>query len=573
MSFFEQLAYPVHFFDSFKVQNFILFSMQTQPRTFFAPVALVFAMMVTLSANAQRDAFSTVDSLNAKQLNWQHKTIKDNKTVGIGTTNAYNTLLANQQPKQTVVVAVIDAGVDIFHEDLQGKIWTNTKEIPDNGIDDDKNGYIDDVHGWNFLGSANGENVNHENLEYTRIIKKYKPVFEGIDTVSQVADDQKANYLLYKKCQATYDAEVTKNQTRLKNIEGFEERLAITNTQLKKYFGTDSVTLDQVKAIKTKDKQLKAMKELYLMAYSSPDLFKAIKSMKDHINESMAYNLNLEFSARESLGDNLDDLNDRNYGNNNVKGPDSFHGTFVAGVIAANRNNNKGIDGIAENVQIMSVRAVPNGDETDKDIALAIMYAVDNGAKVINMSFGKAFSPNKPMVDQAIRYAEEKGVLLVHAAGNEAQNVDVEPRFPTKHTNDGKAVSTWVNVGASTGKKDKTLPAVFSNFGQTDVDLFAPGADVISLTTENRYMMADGTSFACPMVAGVAALVWSYYPNLTANQIKEVLLKSVTPLPKLKVDVPVEGRPKKKEQAKFGTLSQTGGVLNAYEALKLAATY
>jgi subtilisin family serine protease len=470
-------------------------------------------------------------------------------------------------------VAVIDGGVDILHEDLQGKIWTNTKEIPDNGIDDDNNGYIDDVYGWNFLGSKTGENVNHENLEFTRIIRKFKPTFEGIENIDQVPEAQKADYQLYQKCLITYNAELEKNQNLSKNIAGFENRLAFTESELKKHFGTDSVTLEQVKGIKTKDKQLKAMKELYLMAYSSPDLFKAIASMKEHADQNLEHNLNLEYSAREALGDNLDDLNDRNYGNNDVKGPDAFHGTFVAGIIAASRGNDKGIDGIAESVQIMSVRAVPNGDETDKDIALAIMYAVDNGAQVINMSFGKAYSPNKPMVDQAIRYAEAKGVLLVHAAGNEAQNVDVEPRFPTKHTNDGKAVSTWINVGASTGQKDKTLPAGFSNYGQTDVDLFAPGAKLVSLTTESRYMMADGTSFACPMVAGVAALVWSYYPNLTAAQVKEVLMKSVTPLPKLKVDLPTEGRPKKKPQAKFGSLSQTGGVLNAFDALKLAATY
>jgi subtilisin family serine protease len=547
--------------------------MQKQPISALAAgFTVAVALFVSTTAVAQHQSYSTVDSLDAKKLNWQHLNLKNNKTAGIGTANAYSQLLSQQSPKQKVVVAVIDAGVDIYHEDLKGKIWTNPNEVPDNGIDDDKNGYIDDVHGWNFLGNAKGENVNYENLEYTRIVKQLKPKYEKYKFIDEVPAAQKEEYQLYRKCQDNYDAELKKYQTRIKNIEAFEQNIALADSTLKAFLGTDSLTVDKVSAIKTKDKGLQAMKGLYLMAYSNDDLSNAIKEMKKNINETLQYNLNLNYSSRELLGDNMFDINDRNYGNNNVKGPDAFHGTFVSGVIAANRNN-IGIDGIAESVEIMSVRAVPNGDELDKDVALAIYYAVDNGAKVINMSFGKGFSPNKSFVDQAIKYAAEKGVLLVHVAGNESQNVDVSPRYPTKHTNDGTAVASWINVGASTDKKDKTLPASFSNFGQTDVDLFAPGADIVSLTTENRYMMADGTSFSGPMVAGVAALVWSYYPQLTVAQLKEVILKSATPLGKLKVDLPASGRQKKKAQAKFATLSQTGGVLNAYEALKLASTY
>lgn len=536
---------------------------------------LVASLALSPAMNAQRESFSTVDSLNKKMLNWQHLDLKTQKTAGIGTTKAYAELLSSLSPKQTVIVAVIDAGVDIAHEDLQGKIWTNKGEIPGNGIDDDGNGYIDDVHGWNFIGNTKGENIKYENLEYTRILRKLKPEFDKYASADQVPEPRKHDYELYTQCKAKHDLELKKYESQKQNIEGFEKRLAMAESALRETLQTEHLSMQSVKALKSKDQRVAAAKKMYLAVYQNGYTPQSLNSFKEHIHKQLNNYLNFDFNPRATLvGDDVDNIADRNYGNHEVTGPDAFHGTFVAGIIAANRGNRLGIDGIADNVLIMPVRAVPEGDETDKDVALAIRYAVDNGAKIINMSFGKAFSPNKQMVDEAVKYAESKGVLLVHGAGNDAQDVDAVPNFPNKFLTDGHQASNWLNVGASTYKKDKTLPAVFSNYGQQHVDLFAPGVDVISLTTQNRYQMADGTSFACPMVAGVAALVWSYYPDLTTQQVKEILMKSATPLPKLKVNRPTEERgKKKKEQVAFGTLSQTGGLLNAFEALKLAATY
>ncbi|MFT3739066.1 MAG: S8 family serine peptidase [Breznakibacter sp.] len=538
------------------------------------PSLLIAALGMAPSLFAQREAYSTVDSLDKKMLNWQHLDLKAHKTAGIGTDKAYRELLSSLTPKQTVVVAVIDAGVDIAHEDLNGKVWTNKGEIPANGIDDDGNGYIDDVHGWNFIGNAKGENIEYENVEYTRILRKLKPEFEKYANADKVPADKKDGYALYLQCKAKYDTDLKKYESQKQNIEGFEQRLAMAESALRETLQADQLSIPSVKALKTKDKRVLAAKKMYLAVYQNGYTPQSLNSYKEHINKQLDTYLNFEFNPRTLLGDNVEDINDRHYGNNDVTGPDAFHGTFVAGIIAANRGNRLGIDGIAENVLIMSVRAVPEGDEMDKDVALAIRYAVDNGAKVINMSFGKAFSPQKQMVDEALKYAESKGVLLVHGAGNDAQDVDAIPNYPNKFAADGYQASNWLNVGANAYKKDKTLPAVFSNYGQQNVDLFAPGVNMVSLTTQNRYQMSDGTSFACPMVAGAAALIWSYYPNLSVQQLREIILRSATPFPKLKVNRPSENRgKKKKDQVYFGSLSQTGGLLNIYEALKLAATY
>jgi subtilisin family serine protease len=246
-----------------------------------------------------------------------------------------------------------------------------------------------------------------------------------------------------------------------------------------------------------------------------------------------------------------------------------FHGTHVSGIIGAVRGNGKGIDGIADNVRIMTIRAVPDGDEHDKDVALAIRYAVDNGAKVINMSFGKYFSPQKQWVDDAVKYAESKGVLLVAAAGNEAFLVDTMPHYPAPILNEGRKVNNWIMVGASGDPSNGGLIANFSNFGKKDVDVFSPGVNIYStIPGGNTYGNASGTSMASPVTAGVAALLMSYYPNLTAAQVKTVIEKSAVPV-NAKVKQPNKGGEDDSEVS-FSELSRTGGILNAFEAVKLA---
>lgn len=529
-------------------------------------LCFVLALMFNSNIQAQRGV-STVDSLDKKHVNWYNMDLKSDKISGVSVDKAYNELLKGKTAKKKIIVAVIDGGVDTSHADLKGKIWKNTAEIPGNGIDDDNNGYIDDVFGWNFLGRK-GYNLNVENLEYTRILKKLKPVFKNVKSKDVVAADQMDNYVLYMACTKQYNEELKTNESELKGIEKFEDRLNAAETSIKAYLNKNEISESDLKNITSTDAKIIAYKDFLTKVYKQGITAEVLKSAKKQSETYIDKYLNFDFNPRDSVGDDPENISDTKYGNNDVEGTRAEHGTLCSGIIAANRDNGIGINGIASNVLIMALRVVPDGDERDKDIALAIRYAVDNGANVINMSFGKAFSPQKKFVDSAIKYAEEHNVLLIHAAGNDGQNNDSIEHYPSKKFNDGSIAKNMINVGASNLKPDKTYPAFFSNYGQS-VDLFAPGVDIVSTVPGSNYDQASGTSFSCPVVSGVAALVWSYYPELTALQLKEVLLTSVSSQAKLKVNQPDKESDIKK-QVKFSSLSATAGTVNAYKALKAA---
>lgn len=424
-------------------------------------------------------------------LNWYNK-----EDQGMFTEKAYKFL--KKKKSKTVIVGVIDSGVDIEHEDLKGQIWINEGEIAGNGIDDDNNGYIDDVHGWNFLGNEKGEHVNEARLEKTRILAKLSEKYDGIDPNSI---DQDEEFQLYLKV---------------------KEEVEAGRAQFEQYMGM----IDQL----------------------PPDA-------QEYIRAQMDFNLNVDFDDRSLIGDDQNDFSDTKYGNNDVEGPDALHGTHVSGIIGALRGNDLGGDGVAENVKIMVLRAVPNGDEFDKDIALAVRYAVDNGAMVINMSFGKAYSPHQKEVYEAFKYADEKGVLLIHAAGNDAKDIDVEPNYPTSmYSFQTEPLDHFVTIGASTKNKGSEMVASFSNYGAKGVDVFAPGFEIWNSVPQSEYMNLQGTSMAAPMVAGAAAMLKSYYPTLSMKEIKDALYSSSVKYPN------VEG---------FADKSVTGGVINIYNAAKV----
>ncbi|MCK6616255.1 MAG: S8 family peptidase [Cyclobacteriaceae bacterium] len=490
---------------------------------------------------------------------------------GVSAERVYNTLLKGK-PARTIIVAVIDSGVDIFHEDLKDVIWVNTKEIPNNGIDDDKNGYVDDVYGWNFIGGKNG-NVNEDTYELTREFVRLKPRFENIDE-KKVGKKQQAEYAYWKDIKAKFEkrAKEATNQYNLYN--SFYQNISFANDTLKKILKVDRLTAEMVDTIKpttpVKAFAKNAMNVLYKNAGPDADAESFLEELHEvaHYYEVQAlYGYNENFDSREIVGDDYSNPYERAYGNNDVKGPDAEHGTHVAGIIAANRNNNLGIKGIADNVKIMSVRAVPNGDERDKDVANAIYYAVDNGAHIINMSFGKSYSPQKEVVDKAVRYAESKGVLLVHAAGNDAKNSDEDINYPSRFYKDGKECKTWVEIGASAWGVDNSFVGSFSNYGKKTVDLFSPGVRIYSTIPEGQYKHNDGTSMASPATAGVAAILMAYFPDLSAVQVREILRQSTRKFDNLKVAKPGSG-----QEVLFKDLSITGGLVNAYEAVKLAMT-
>jgi subtilisin family serine protease len=515
------------------------------------------------------EPFSSVDSINDKILNWYNLDPVADKIQGAAVDKTYNEILRTRVPLKKIVVAVIDDGVDIHHSDLLGRIWKNEDEIPDNGVDDDQNGYIDDLHGWNFLGNPSGENVHYENYEYVRIYKKYDSLYRDIKSIHDVTPAEQNDYKYYLASRKKYEAELKKTEEEKGYIDFFENAFDEATTAVKTFLGKDTLTWSDLDSLTTNIDSIQNSITILSYLYSNGLTPEALSDYRQHNSDLLNKKLNPGMNYRAILSDDPADILDTDYGNNDVKGPTSDHGTFVSGIIAATRDNGEGINGIAGNAEIMVLRAVPDGDEYDKDIALAIRYAVDNGANIINMSFGKSFSPHKKFVDEALQYAGVNNVLVVHSAGNDANNIDETEQYPSKAFSDGTVAPNYLTVGATTAKRDDFFVADFSNYGRKNVDLFAPGVDIVSLYPDNKYNSGSGTSFSSPVVSGVAALVWSYYPELKASEIKEILLQSVTRYEKLKVYYPTD-EGKKNKMVKFKHLSQTGGTVNAYNAMQLA---
>jgi len=498
--------------------------------------------------------------------NWLHADFETDKIMGMSVNKAY-TLLKGKSSK-TVVVAVLDSGIDINHEDLKDIIWKNPKEIPNNNIDDDNNGYVDDVYGWNFIGGKDGKNVSQDTKESAREYKRLSAKFgnKTDEELKKLPKNEKAEYEKYKKVKAKFIAERAQMEQTVKIYEilkkGIEqivkdfENKELNASTLEKYdTGTDPLKMT------AKQTLLESMKS----GEKADEVLKEITKGYEYLDKMVKYKLNPDFDPRNIVGDNYADQLQKNYGNNDVIGPDASHGTHVAGIIGAKRNNNIGVDGVCDNVRIMVVRVVPDGDERDKDVANAIRYAVDNGASVINMSFGKDVSFNKKIVDDAVKYAVSKDVLLVHAAGNSSLDLDKEDNFPNKRYEAGKKAEAWLEVGASSWEGGKNKVGSFSNYGQKNVDVFAPGVAIYSTIPSSKYERFDGTSMASPSTAGVAALLRAYFPELTAVQVKEIIMKTVTPIKETTIKPGT-----KNEEIAFSKLCISGGVVNAYKAVALA---
>ncbi|MFK5957557.1 MAG: S8 family peptidase [Lutibacter sp.] len=494
---------------------------------------------------------------------WAHADLATDTIPGMSLDKAYKFLEGKKGV--TVIVGVIDSGIDINHEDLKDNIWTNPKEIAGNGIDDDKNGYVDDIHGWNFLG-GNGVGAP-EQLEITRLYAKYKNRFEG-KTAETISEDQKADFEKYQEYLKAYEAKSSRHFKTMERLAQIEANFAAVKT----FLGKDSFTLEDLQAVKTEDQKLQAQIGDVLGLFGRGLDEKAFTEYYEGQKKNKSYDLT--FDGRAIVGDNPEDITNTNYGNGNVIGSteSESHGTHVSGIILATRNNGIGLNGVATNAKLMAVRTVPDGDERDKDVALAIRYAVDNGAKVLNMSFGKNWSPNSEWVFDAIKYAEKHDVLLVHAAGNDNKDIDVKHNWPNDSADKvTEFADNMITIGAMSSNYDENLPATFSNFGKLNVDVFAPGVQIYSTIPNNKYAKYSGTSMASPEVAGVAALVRSYYPQLSASQVKHIIMNSGT---KLDIDVVLPGSKSKEnpdgKKVKFSELSISGKVANAYNALVLA---
>ena len=525
-----------------------------------------FSVAMLLSAAAFAQKISTDIPKNWYQLD---KTATG--YYGISLDKAYAFVKTKKLKSKQVIVAVIDGGIDTLHEDLKPVLWTNAKEIPGNGIDDDHNGYIDDVHGWNFLGGKDGRNVKEDSYEGARVYNTLKAKYgEVIPDEASITPVEKAEVAMYKKAKQKIVGDINPSETAFlkqllpRIIKG--DSVIAKDLNKEEYNCTD---LEKYNPVNIYAKSTKMFLVELCKANNSNEISnkQIIDELQGDLRKADAAVSAPKEYRKEIVQDDETNINDRFYGNNDIMTATPFHGTHCAGIIGAVRDNGKGINGIADNVRIMMVRAVPDGDEHDKDIANAIRYAVDNGAQIISMSFGKEFSPEKIWVDSAAKYAESKGVLLVQAAGNDAKDVDNSDNFPSPvYLDNGQKATNWITVGASGDPKNGGITASFSNYGKKSVDVFAPGVQIYSTIPGNNYGNASGTSMACPVVAGTAAFLLEYYPTLSAPQIKYIIEKSAVAAD---TDVNIPGT---KEKTKLSELSKSGGLLNIYEAVKLAAT-
>ncbi len=533
-----------------------------------------FALMIkSFSATVLLQLFIVVVFAQAKPLHpklkgWHLLDYQQDGYLGTSTKEAY-AFLANRK-STTVIIAVIDSGIDTTHEDLKANLWINPKEIPGNGKDDDGNGYPDDIHGWNFCGAPNGENLSVNTHEIERVYHHWKTIFEG-KKESEIDSSKKFLFQQWKRSEKLIKKQYDDYLKEYPGIETFVAGLQTTNRLLTAFLQKNSFTRADIVAIPTKD-------SLGWAANIWTNLFKrtdnpgvtntaVLTEVEGYKNNLLANKRRMEDTPIDYRGilvkDIYEDIHDSVYGNNNLYNSAGNHGTHVSGIIGAIRNNNIGVDGITDNVRIMFIRAVPGGDEHDKDVALSIRYAVDNGAKIINMSFGKPVSPYKEMVDDAVKYAAQNGVLLVHGAGNDGEDIDTETFYPSPVFKDGTKATNFLTVGASGDYSTGTIAATFSNYGKL-VNIFAPGVYINSTTFSNGYEAFDGTSMASPVAAGVAGLIKSYFPQITPEQMIDLLEKTGTPV-KEKIVLPGSATMVYMQQ-----LCSSGKIVNALEAAKLA---
>lgn len=509
------------------------------------------AGLITAPSLSVNHTQARVSELSESQsMRWGHLDMLRDTVPGMSVDRAYEELLKKRKG-EPVIVAVIDSGIDLDHEDLKDVLWVNPREKAGDGIDNDGNGFVDDVHGYNFLGES-----YHEQMEFARILRL------------KIGDEA-----LQKAAQAELDQKLPEAKGSLPQLQQIEKIITFAHENLQKELGKENYTLEDLESYKPKNPQeeqiIGLISQVMGMGQNVPEALADLKKGIAYYEAEVNYHLNVDFDGRKPVGDNPYDLSDEDYGNGNpdIRDPEESHGTHVAGIIAATRGNKKGVDGVAHQVKIMSIRTVPDGDEYDKDVAMAIRYAVDNGARVINASFGKKFSPNAEWVYEALEYAASKDVLFVHAAGNDGNDLDdpSNPNFPNDHKqkNSPEIVDNYLTVGALTSSFGPGMVAGFSNYGKENVDVFAPGDGIYSTMPNSTYEFQGGTSMAAPAVSGIAAMIRSYFPSLSAAQVKQVIMDSGI---ELGITVNIG-----ENEVPFTSLSKSGKIANLYNALILAS--
>ena len=524
-----------------------------------------------------------VAQTNVSNINWHWKDYDTDTVHGISLQQAYKYLQGFNKKPSPVIVAVMDGGVDTMHIELKNKLWTNPKEIQNNGIDDDKNGYIDDIHGWNFLGGKDGQNINKAAAEKSRIYHKFKAQFELItDTNELKSEIQKNQYKIWK--QTAQEIEFSdEDAANLQYIKMATNALQKLGKVIIKEINDSNFTVQTLEPFQplgrtTLDAKLAYLRTAQILGIEKESSYtEVIADLKEYI-EGKDKSANAKSTPPENIRaaiikDNYENFADKYYGNNDITGPSSKHGTHVAGLVASIPDSSWKVDKLYPAIQIMGIRVVPDGDEYDKDVALGIRYAVDNGAKIINMSFGKSYSPEQIWVDSAIRYAASKDVLIVHAAGNEYYDLNIKPVYPNPYSNFLKdTAKNVITVAASSDYFiNETLLTDFSNYGSSIVDVLSPGNKIYStIPGVYNHGYLQGTSMAAPIVSHIAAMIRSYFPSLTALDVKKIIKQSVWKPNDQEISYEI---PQKEETKSLSEIASAGGIVNAAKAIQIASIY
>jgi len=525
----------------------------------------------------------SIAQTNVSSKNWHWKDYKKDTVHGISLYQAYEFLSKTEKKSTPIIVAILDGGIDTNHLELKNKLWVNQKEIPNNGIDDDNNGFVDDIHGWNFLGGKDGRNIDKAADEKSRIYHTYKSQFESItDSTRLKTALQKKLYQTWKQAAAAL-AFSNQDAANLQYIKMARNALQRLGKVISREMNDSNFTIQNLETFQPVGRITLEAKMAYIKSVQIIGIEKETPyaEMMDDLNEyiegkeksSMAKLTPPENIRAEIIKDHYEDLFDNHYGNNDIMGPNSKHGTHVAGLVASIPDSDWQISKLYPSIQIMGVRVVPDGDEYDKDIALGIRYAVDNGAKIINMSFGKSFSPEQPWVDSAIRYAAKKDVLLIHSAGNEFYDLDNIQVYPNPYSSTFQDTAKNVLTVAASSDLfiNGSLLTDFSNFGPKIVDVLSPGNKIYSTfpgATNHGYL--QGTSMSAPIVSHIAALIRSYYPPLTAIEVKKIIMQSVWKPVNHNESFSI---PQKVENKKLQEIAFAGGIVNAANALIMANEY
>ena len=503
---------------------------------------------------------------------WHWKDLEKDGVHGVSLFKAQQLLIDLKLKPAPIVIAILDGGIDTNHLQIKPLLWNNTKEIPGNHLDDDKNGYVDDLHGWNFLGNAAGQNINKASDEKSRIYHRYKSEFKQDNLDSATWDlKKKQTYKIWQQAAAEiiFTDEDADNLAFIKMARNAVVKMGVI---LIREIEDSNFTAEKLETYQPVGKLTADTKISYLRTLQALGIDKSNghQSILDDLNEYISGKEQSAISMdnapvdlrKNIIQDQYENFKDQYYGNNNITGPNAKHGTHVAGLAAGI------VDTIVPNatfinpIRIMGVRVVPDGDEYDKDVALGIRYAVNNGAKIINMSFGKSFSPEQPWVDSAIRYAASKDVLIIHSAGNESYDLNVKSVYPNPYSTVFKdKANNLITVGASSDPIiAESILTDFSNYGNQIVDVLSPGNKIYSSLPNQNYGYLNGTSMSAPILSHIAALIRSYFPKLSAIEVKTILLQSCWKPEDENTLFPI---PQKDQAKKLNEMSAEGGIINA----------